>query len=184
MVRSPPFDPRSLCNLMLEVADQNGIAIGNLALQKLLYFAHARYLVDVKRPLVSGYFEAWKYGPVHPAAYRAFKTAGDKAITFRATRQDPLTGQSEKLVLPDHQATVSLVKWVMATYGRLTPGRLVEVSHAKGSPWHFVVGEARHTMAFGLRISDNVILERFKFHKVAVGPEPGAGEPCEDSPFA
>lgn len=169
---------------MLEIADQDGIAIQNLALQKLLYFAHARYLVDVKRPLVLGYFEAWKYGPVHPAAYRAFKVAGDRPITFRASREDPLTGQSHILPPPDHRSTVLLVKWVMGTYGRLTPGRLVEVSHARGSPWDFVVGQARHEMAFGLRISDNVILERFKFHKVSVGTEPPAGEPSEDSPFA
>lgn len=184
MISSSPFDSRSICNLMLDVADHDGIAIGNLALQKLLYFAHARYLVDVKRPLVSGYFEAWKYGPVHPAAYRAFKASGDQPITFRARRQDPLTGHSEELAPPDHPSTIVLVKWVMATYGRLTPGRLVDVSHAKGGPWDFVVGEARQTMAFGLRISDNVILERFKFHKVAVGAAPGAGEPGEDSPFA
>ena len=136
---------------MLEVADQNDMVIRNLALQKLLYFAHARYLVDVKRPLVSGYFEAWKYGPVHPAAYRAFKIAGDNPITFRATRQDPLTGQSEELAPPDHPSSMALVRWVVTTYGRLSPGRLVEVSHAKGSPWDFVVGEARQTMAFGLR---------------------------------
>jgi uncharacterized phage-associated protein len=184
MFATPPFDPRSICNLMLEVADRDGVKIQNLALQKLLYFAHARYLVDVKRPLVLGYFEAWKYGPVHPAAYRAFKGAGGQPITFRASRQDPLTGQTQNLPTPVHASTVLLVNWVMSTYGQLTPGRLVEVSHAKGSPWDFVVGEARHTMAFGLRISDNVILERFKFHKVSVGPEPGAGEPSEDSPFA
>src|SRR5215469_12461877 len=86
-----PFDPRSVCNLMLDEA--RGALITNLALQKLLYFAHGQHLIETKEPLVTGYFEAWQFGPVHPAAYSAFKSAGDRPIRFRATRRDPVTGQ-------------------------------------------------------------------------------------------
>jgi Protein of unknown function (DUF4065) len=39
-----------------------------LELQKLLYFAHAIFLIETGDPLVYGCFEAWQYGPVHPAA--------------------------------------------------------------------------------------------------------------------
>ncbi len=95
------IDPRSICNLMLNEADRDGTRVTNLALQKLLYFAHARYLIEATTPLVSGYFEAWQYGPVHPAAYRAFKSAGDRPIDFRAERQDPLTGQRQQLPPPE-----------------------------------------------------------------------------------
>ena len=73
---------------MLDEADRSGIKVTNLALQKLLYFAHSIFLIEAKRPLVSGYFEAWQYGPVHPAAYSAFKTAGSSPIDFRATGQN------------------------------------------------------------------------------------------------
>jgi hypothetical protein len=72
----------------------------------------------------------------------------------------------------------------MALYGEMTPGRLVELSHARNAPWAFVVHKARTSMAFGLRISDDVILERFKHHKVSIGSEPSQGEPGEDTPFA
>ena len=177
------FDPRSICNLMLDEADRDGTPISNLSLQKLLYFAHARHLVETKQPLVSGYFEAWQYVPVHPAAYKAFKAAGDRPITFRAERQDPLTGHRERLSPPDNPSVVRLVRWVISSFGKLTPGRLVEISHAKGAPWDFVVDQARVEMAFGLRIGDNIILDRFKFHKVSVGTVPMAGEPIEDTPF-
>ncbi len=76
---SGAYDPRAVANLMLDEAKRCGINISNLALQKLLYFAHGIYLTKTKRPLVSGYFEAWQYGPVHPAVYRAFKGSGSWA---------------------------------------------------------------------------------------------------------
>ncbi len=49
-------DPRAVANLMLEAAEEREIALTNLALQKLLYFAHALFLVEKKKPLLSGYF--------------------------------------------------------------------------------------------------------------------------------
>lgn len=183
MASDGPYDVRAVCNLMLDMAAADGIAVSNLALQKLLYFAHARHLIETKQPLVTGYFEAWQYGPVHPAAYQAFKAAGDAPILFRAARRDPLTGQETMLPSPQSGAVSQLIKSVMLSYGQLTPGRLVEISHAKGAPWEFVVNQARTHMALGLRIGDNVIKERFKFHKISVGAEPVAGEPVEDTPF-
>jgi uncharacterized phage-associated protein len=168
---------------MLDEAERNDRNVTNLALQKLLYFAHSRHLIETTRPLVSGYFEAWQYGPVHPAAYKAFKAAGDQPITFRAERQDPLTGRRSPLTPPTAASVVQAVRGVMASYGCLTPGRLVEISHAKDAPWAYVVEQARTKMAFGLRIADSVIIERFKYHKVSVGAAPLAGEPFEDTPF-
>ena len=183
-MQSAPYGARAICNVMLDMAEVHRAPLSNLALQKLLYFAHARHLIDTKQPLVTGYFEAWQYGPVHPAAYKAFKAAGEALISFRATRRDPLTGQQSELEIPNDAAVEKLIRWVIVSYGHLTPGRLVEVSHAKGAPWDFVVNKARTRMALGLRISDTLIIERFKFHKISVGAEPTAGEPVEDTPFA
>jgi len=169
---------------MLDEAAASGIAVTNLALQKLLYFVHAHHLIETKKPLISGYFEAWKFGPVHPAAYAAFKEAGNQPISFRAERKDPLTGRKTPLVPPSDPDVRQLVLRVMVSYGRLTPGRLVDISHAQGAPWSFVVDQASSNMAFGMRIGQDVILERFKFHKVSVGTDPAAGETIEeDSPF-
>lgn len=180
----PPYDPRAIANLLLDEADSSGVAITNLALQKLLYFVHGMFLTETKQPLVSGYFEAWQYGPVHPAAYRAFKAAGDKPIHFRATRQDALTGNHVAIAPPSTSDVRYYVQRIMFSYGRLTPGRLVEISHAKNAPWHFVVDNSRTSLVFSLRIPDDVIASRFKHHKVPVGERPLVGEPSEDTPFA
>lgn len=179
-----PYDPRAIANLLLDEAQRLDVAVTHLALQKLLYFAHGLFLVSRKRPLVAGYFEAWQHGPVHPAVYKAFKASGSAPIAFRAQAHDVLTGATKPITEPADPEVRQLMQQVLASYGRLTPGRLVDISHAKDSPWAHIVDKSRTDVAFGLRISDNVILERFRFHKVSVGDEPKAGEPVEDSPFA
>ena len=170
-----PFDPRSICNLMLDEADD--VPITNLALQKLLYFIHGLHLIETKTPLVMGYFEAWQHGPVHPAAYGAFKAAGKMPIAFRATRQNPLTGERLPFSAICDRDVQDRLRRVMALYGRMNAGNLVDISHAAGAPWHFIVAKARASMAFGMRIPNDVITERFKFHKVSIGPESSIGEP-------
>jgi len=176
-------DPRRVCNLIL---DEAGISrpLTNISLQKLLYFVHGFYLVGTKRPLVSGHFEAWQYGPVHPVAYDAFKKAGDVPIEFRAERQDPLTGQAFPLPPIEQGEIRKFAKLVVLKLGHLSAGRLVDLSHAPSGPWHHVVDKARINVQFGLRIANDLIEERFKFHKITVGSTPMAGEPREDAPFA
>ncbi|MDR7028017.1 type VI toxin-antitoxin system SocA family antitoxin [Rhizobium rosettiformans] len=181
---SPPYDPRSVANLMLDEADRVGISVSHISLQKLLYFAHGLYLNATKAPLVSGYFEAWKYGPVHPTVFQAFKSAGAEPISFRAKGRNALTGQIKEIGEPGDPQIRQHIQQVLLSYGRLSSGRLVEISHAKRSPWDFIVDKSRTSVAFGLRIPDDVILERFKHHKIAVGETPSTGEPSEDTPLA
>lgn len=179
-----PHDPRAIANLMLDEADRLGVELSNLALQKLLYFAHGLFLMQTKMPLVSGYFEAWQYGPVHPAVYRAFKEAGAGQIETRAKGQDILTGKPKEIPTPKDPAVLGLVQRVLNSYGRMSPGRLVDLSHAKDAPWAHIVDKSRTDVAFGLRIPDTVILNRFQHHKMSIGLEPISGEPSDDTPLA
>lgn len=179
----PPYDPRGVANLMLDEADRVGISLTHLALQKLVYFAHGIFLNEGKEPLVSGYFEAWQYGPVHPVLYKAFQAAGKEPIHFRAQRQDILTGATVPVIAPETQDIRRLVQRVINSLGRLPAGRLVKISHARHSPWDVVVDKARTSVAFGLRIPDTVIVDRFKFHKMSVDAITETGDPSEDAPF-
>lgn len=179
-----PLDARGVANLILDQAGRDEIELTNLALQKLLYFAHALFLMRHKLPLVSGYFEAWKYGPVHPIVYRSFKEAGGQPIKCRATRQDPLSGKISEINIQDDLEIRQHIREVMRSYGRLTPGQLVDISHARGAPWHVVVEKGQGSSGFGLRITDGVILQRFMYHKVTVGDRPSSGDPREDTPPA
>lgn len=179
-----PSDPRAVCNLMLDLADRDAIPITNLVLQKLLYFAHAIHLTETKTPLVSGYFEAWQYGPVHPIAYRAFAFARRAPIGFRAQRENLLTGERSPLLNPDDPAVSLLLRRILINYGRIDPSRLIAIAHAKKAPWHFIVDKAGTQVVLGMRIPDDVILDRFKYHKVSIDEAPIGGEIVENRPFA
>jgi uncharacterized phage-associated protein len=176
-------DPRVVANYLLDVAAARDIAVTNLALQKLLFFAHAISLTERKLGLVSGYFEAWKYGPVHPTVYQAFREAGSGAINFRAEGLDPVTRVRKPLGVLSDSLCRELCDRVMVQFGRMSAGRLVDVTHAEGGPWHYVVSSAESGANIGLRIPDKVIVERHGRQKVTVPPKPRVGEPDEDTPF-
>lgn len=178
-------DARAVANLLLDVADGQGIPVSNLSLQKLLYFAHGLFLIARGSPLVSGYFEAWEYGPVHPQVYGAFKAAGNQPIRFRATRRIFPAGTTKPIEPVRDQHVETIAAGLIETLGRLPPRRLVDLSHATGGPWAHIVNEARTGAGLGLRISDSIIRERFGRHKLTLDPAWNEGDdPGEDTPLA
>lgn len=182
----PPYDPRAVANLLLDLAskeEEGPLPISNLALQKLLYFAHGHFLIRTGKPLVRGAFEAWTYGPVHPGVYQAFKSETDRPIKIRAVGRDAMTGEVHDLTLPDDVDVRRHLREVIRAYGHLSPGQLIDISHAPKGPWATVVNKAKTSVALGLRIPDSVTLECFKHQKIAVGPRSRVGEPDEDTPL-
>lgn len=103
------IDSRSVANCLLDHAERARVPVTNLALQKLLYFAHAIYLVETGEPLVDGYFEAWQYGPVHPAVYQCFKSAGAEAIRCRANALNPVSGKERGLPRVDNPVALKII---------------------------------------------------------------------------
>lgn len=181
-----PYDPRSVANLILDSAEQDNEnnSLGNLALQKLLYFAHALYLVRHQgKPLMTGYFEAWKYGPVHPAVYYAFKGAGAERINFRAKSINVMTGEQHDIAPIEDRDVKFTIQQILMAYSHLSPGRLVEISHAPKGPWHEVWNKAKTSIALGMRISDDVTISNFKYLKIPIGHKSPHGEICEEQPF-
>ncbi len=166
MTTTPPYDPRAVANLLLDLADQFGIVVTHLALQKLLYFAHGHFLRENGQPLVQGGFEAWKNGPVHPAVYHAFKSAGREPITDRAVGRNVMTGMARALDLPRDPVVLRQLRRVLDAYGHLSPGLLVHISHAPKGPWDVIQKRASHSTALGSRIPDSLIKEAFRHHKV------------------
>lgn len=177
-------DPRAVANYVLDEAVRQKVIITNLALQKLIYFAHAISLVERKESLVAGYFEAWRYGPVHPVVNDAFKSIGAKPILFRAKAFDPVRRIERELLPINDLDEIRICNRVVMSLGKLGVGRLVELTHARGGPWDHVVASAKTSPNLGLRIPNSVIAERHANLKVVIGNSPKPGEPHEDSPFA
>jgi uncharacterized phage-associated protein len=177
---NPSFDARAVANLMLDIGNDQGISITNLSLQKLLYFAHGQYLIEHRRPLVDGYFEAWPYGPVHPHVYVTFKAFGSGSISSRATRRDYVSGKVLQLDPVQEAEAIDTVTRVLGTLGGVSTRRLVALSHAVGGPWA-AANEGRTGNGRGVRISDRMIVERFWRHKIVVDTRDAGEGPVEEA---
>jgi uncharacterized phage-associated protein len=176
------LDPRSVANTIIRFASEYKKPLTDLSLQKIVYFTHARYLIEEGSPLVSGYFEAWKYGPVHPVLYNAFKGFGSNNISSPATSRNLMSGEVTVVPEPDVLDTILFIRESAAKYVRTTPGRLVDLAHAPGSPWDVVTKSETGDRVYGMRISDEQIRSLFRHHKVSVDNLPRAGEPNDESP--
>lgn len=177
------FDPRAVANAILSRAMTEHLPVTHIALQKLLYFAHGLFLLRHRKPLVSGYFEAWNYGPVHPAVYAAFKSSGREPITCRARRKDLRTGELLDLPELNDMPARRVINQTLGAYGDLTAGQLVSLSHARDGPWDIVSKAAQSRSTIGLRISNELIAKQFQFHKLSTCNLIDAGEPSEDTPL-
>jgi uncharacterized phage-associated protein len=176
-------DPRAVANLLLKEARSRGQHLSNLKLQKLLFLCHAFHLVDTGRPLVRGTFEAWQYGPVHREAYDAFKKFGAKPITEDADKYDPVTGIRGLIPLPADRLVLDVVRKVINFYGGKSATELVELTHAEEGPWSYVVTSAANSANIGLKISDEIIVNRFKYLWFGRRPPKMDIEPDEDAPL-
>ncbi|MBP2293006.1 Panacea domain-containing protein [Azospirillum rugosum] len=151
------FDGRAVANFILDFCEQRDREVTNLALQKIVYFCHVWSLVELGRPLVKHQFEAWQYGPVLQYLYREFKAFDRQPIQGRATEIDPDTGRRRIVRYAFDRDTEELLKQTVDFYSRLRAGDLVELSHAKGSPWDEVWNH-QGSVNPGMKIGDDRII--------------------------
>ncbi len=177
-------DPRVVANALIDAAHQAHIPVRNVSIQKLLYFAHASFLVHHRRPLVRGAFEAWEYGPVCRPIYDALKGYGRNPITALITRRDPFTGQEAALPLLEDSVARSHIHHVMHVMGRATPSQLISLSHVDGGAWSIVWNKSKTGATVGNRIDDELTIATFGKLKVALKPAEAQEGLDEATPFA
>ena len=175
-----PYDPRAVANKLLDLADIIGagdMPITPLALQKLLYLVHFRFLAATGQAAVKGSFEAWQYGPVHPVVYNAFSEFGRNPITARARGKDLITGEDRALDIPTDKTLHQIIVQVLSSVGYMSARRLVDLSHAPNGPWDYIWKKIQAGTALTRHIPNNVTLERGRFMMV------DANKKVCDSPY-
>ncbi len=122
-----------------------GKAQGDLTLLKLLklvYFAHGWHLaITERKPLINDEVEAWKFGPVVPSVYHAFKSYGAGPITSPCTIFD---GNAFSMLdweltcprVPTEANLAPFFKKIWDTYGHLDAFQLSALTHQLGTPWY------------------------------------------------
>ena len=152
------YDVRAIANYVLNYADLQGIGISNLAINKIVYFLHADFLVAFHRPLVTAKIEAWTHGPVFRELYHQFKAFGDDYIRGRATGLDPRTGlriTAACIIAADDE---EFLQSITPKYVSMSPRALVAQSHVNGGPWDQTWNHDSRTNPT-MKISDDLIRE-------------------------
>lgn len=112
-----------------------GEHITHLKLQKLCFYAQAWHVAKTATPLVSGDFEAWKRGPVHPELYQRLKQFGDRPIHADVFESNFRVYDH----FEDEEAGTLFDVWNL--YGHKQANELVEETHQE-EPWrnHYIAG--------------------------------------------
>jgi uncharacterized phage-associated protein len=118
------FDARQIANWFIERATQDGKPISIMSLLKLTYIAHGWNLEMRNAPLFENRVEAWRYGPVIPDVYHAFRSQGINP-----------TKPVEAFASPTEAADVDFLDQIYNIYGSLPAFRLSELTHVPGGPW-------------------------------------------------
>jgi uncharacterized phage-associated protein len=155
-------DAKGLANQFLSWSDEAGFNVTQMKLQKLVFFAHADFIVRTGRPLIKQEFEAWDYGPVVPSLYAEFKRFKNKPITSRASSFDPVSTKTAESTCHLSLSDLQLVRQTFEFYGKLSAFQLSELSHEFDGAWR----QARSLFSNGLnmdrRISNEMIV---RFHR-------------------
>lgn len=118
------LDARQIADWFIRRAGRDGRILSIMTLLKLIYISHGWHLEIFKVPLFRNRIEAWKFGPVVPEAYNAYRTQG--------------VNISSPIGFPGPTATESQVKLleeIYSIYGGMGAFTLSEITHVKDGPW-------------------------------------------------
>ncbi len=141
----------TIANEFLRLGERDGIPIGPMKLQKLVYLAHGWHLAFLGTPLIHESIEAWKYGPVVPSLYRQ----------FREFRSDPITRLADGPEMPLIVEDRKLIEAVWDKYKNNTPLQLSMYTHEAGYAWD--LARRGHEQDWNSpHIPDYLILDEFR----------------------
>ena len=110
-------------------ANCNGVSdMTPLKLNKISYIAHGWVLGFTSKPLLIEDVEAWEFGPVIPELYRGIRI-------YKRNPIKDLDGWSEADL---NEREKNLLDQVYDIYGKFHAGKLVGLTHEKGTPWYEV----------------------------------------------
>ena len=135
MNNSQGHDSRAIANIFVEKSQnvEYPHQLTIMSLLKYVYFAHGWTLGYTGEPLICHEVQAWKYGPVVPEVYHAFR---GKGFIVRQKAIDPETKKPyevNQMGLTDRQ--LSIINGVFDKYSKLGAFELSYATHHPASPW-------------------------------------------------
>lgn len=167
-----PCDARAIANEFLDFGDLAGVALTNMALQKLVYLAHGWHILKTGQPLAINHFEAWEWGPVVKCLYDSLKAYGEHPVAGRVTWFNALENRMEMARAPLHEGERAFLADLFNRYGRLSAFELSNLTHARGGPWDLIWNAPPGEIHFNQRISNELIGHYFHIHVENIRNDP------------
>jgi len=143
-----PYDSRQIANCLIEISDRRNQSMSIMRLLKLAYMSHGWTLAIYDEPLVNDYVQAWRYGPVIPSIYYAFRPFGVYGL-----KAIPIV-KEETIDSDDYD----FIEAVYDLYKDLSGTRLSQLTHILGGPWHKTYEPGK----LGIVIPNELISDHFK----------------------
>jgi uncharacterized phage-associated protein len=141
------YDARQIANWFVREGGKHGKYFSIMELLKLVYITHGWHLEIFSTPLFSNRIEAWKFGPVIPDVYSAFRPQGVTVNQPVMIQETPVAPQVEKLLGE-----------IYNIYGGMQAFKLSEITHEGGGPWDTV----SRTKGFFGEIDDRLIRDHYR----------------------
>lgn len=142
------YDARQIAGWFVNRANRDGRTLTIMQLLKLVYIAHGWHLeTSGGAPLIRNKIEAWKFGPVIPDVYNAYRPQGINVRT--AVGNSPVE-------ISAHAA--SILEYTYNTYGSLSAQHISDLTHEAGGPWEI----ATKTRGYFAPITDDLILPHYR----------------------
>lgn len=141
------YDARQIANWFVEKGQQSGQRFSIMELLKLVYISHGWHLEVFDKPLFSNRIEAWKFGPVIPDVYNAFRHQGVYVSNKVAMNETPLSAADE-----------GLLNEVFDIYGKMPAFKLSNITHETGGPWDVI----QRTQGLFSKIGDDLIKAHYE----------------------
>lgn len=146
-----------VANYFLEKSFDEGVAITQMKLLKLVYIAHGWHRGYFETNLINEAVKAWRYGPVIPDLYRKIKHYGRKDIDA------PIDGYGSirDMHLPNEQ-TLDLLDHVWDSYKDKDGIELSALTHEPNTPWDITWKASGGDTFAGATIANELIEDHYK----------------------
>lgn len=137
------YDVLKVSQYVVNYSIQQGMAVTNLKLQKILYYIQAAFLIEYNEPCFNERIEHWRHGPVVPTVYSKFKSFLDKEIDILQDEINELcidkNGELAVKVIRYNEddfyiEDISLMNDIIECYRNITPWEMVTRTHSE-RPW-------------------------------------------------
>ncbi|MBC6414887.1 MAG: DUF4065 domain-containing protein [Bdellovibrionales bacterium] len=147
-------NPLAIANHFIDLSNPEGLSLVQLI--KLTYISHGFTLAILEKPLSNELAEAWKYGPVFPAIYHAFKSSKD---IYKITHKAKAFGTIFESNFNDIEK--GIMKTAFEAYKNHSASQIISFTHEKDGPWDKAWREGgKHSKNY--KIQDDIIKKYYK----------------------